>query len=186
MYNLEIVATSLIALLFKEKINIKLWIGVILITISSILLSIDGSDFSFNIGSIYALLACLWWRIENNCTLSISNKNPFQIVIIKGFFSGLGSLIISLVLQEKIGNYLYIIYALILGFIAYGLSVFTYVIAKRYLGSAKTFSYYIIAPFIGVLLAFIFFQEKPYYTFYIALVIMIVSIIFVSIDKFKD
>lgn len=47
--NLEIVATSLIALLFKEKINIKLWIEIILITISSILLSIDGSDFSFNI-----------------------------------------------------------------------------------------------------------------------------------------
>ena len=31
--NLEIVATSLIALLFKEKINIKLWIEIILITI---------------------------------------------------------------------------------------------------------------------------------------------------------
>ncbi len=70
--------------------------------------------------------------------------------------------------------------------ILYGLSVFTYVIAERYLGSAKTSSYYIIAPFIVVLLAFIFFPEKPYYTFYIALFIMVVGTIFVSIDKFKD
>ena len=184
--NLEIVATSLIALLvFKEKINVKLWIGIILITISSIILSFDGSDFSFNIGSLYDILACICWGLENNCTRSISDKNPFQIVIIKGIFSGLGSLIIALILQQRIGNYLYVLYALILGFVSYGLSVFTYVIAQRYLGSAKTSAYYAIAPFIGVVLAFIFFQEKPYYTFYIALLIMIVGTVFVSLDKIR-
>ena len=184
--NLEIVATSLIALLFfKEKIKPKLWIGIILITIASMVLSIDGKDLEFNIGSLYALLACLCWEMENNCTRAISEKNPFQIVIIKGIFSGFGSLIIALFLRENIGNYIYVLYALLLGFISYGLSVFTYVVAQRYLGSAKTSAYYAVAPFIGVGLAFIFFRESPYYLFYIALVIMIVGTIFVTLDKFK-
>ena len=134
--NLEIVATSLIALLFfKEKIKPKLWIGIILITIASMVLSIDGKNLEFNIGSLYALLACLCWGMENNCTRAISEKNPFQIVIIKGVFSGFGSLIIALFLRENIGNYIYVLYALLLGFISYGLSVFTYVVAQRYLGT---------------------------------------------------
>lgn len=184
--NLEIVATSLIALLFfKEKIKPKLWIGIILITIASMVLSIDGKNLEFNIGSLYALLVCLCWGMENNCTRAISEKNPFQIVIVKGIFSGFGSLIIALFLRENIGNYIYVLYALLLGFISYGLSVFTYVVAQRYLGSAKTSAYYAVAPFIGVGLAFIFFRESPYYLFYIALVIMIVGTIFVTLDKFK-
>ncbi len=184
--NLEIVATSLIALIiFKEKINLKLWIGIILITLASMLLSLNGAELKFNMGSLYALLACLCWGLENNCTKAISNKNPFQIVIIKGLFSGIGSIIIALVLKENTVNYIYILYALLLGFIAYGLSVFTYIVAQRYLGSAKTSAYYAIAPFIGVGLAFIFFNERPYYTFYIALVIMIIGTIFVTLDKFN-
>ena len=148
-------------------------------------LSIDGKNLEFNIGSLYALLVCLCWGMENNCTRAISEKNPFQIVIVKGIFSGFGSLIIALFLRENIGNYIYVLYALLLGFISYGLSVFTYVVAQRYLGSAKTSAYYAVAPFIGVGLAFIFFRESPYYLFYIALVIMIVGTIFVTLDKFK-
>lgn len=182
--NFEIVATSLIALLiFKEHINYKLWIGIILITIASIVLSIDGSSLEINIGSLYAILACVCWGLENNCTRSISDKNPFQIVIIKGIFSGLGSLIIALILQQRIENGIYILYALLLGFFAYGLSVFTYVIAQRYLGASKTSAYYALAPFIGVGLAFIFFNDNPYFTFYIALLLMIIGSLFVTLNK---
>jgi drug/metabolite transporter (DMT)-like permease len=44
--------------------------------------------------------------------------------------------------------------ALVLGFIAYGLSIFLYVKAQRDLGAAKTSAYYAIAPFVGSLLSF--------------------------------
>ena len=106
--NFEIVATSLIALLiFKERIGKNLWLGIIFVTLSSILLSFDFKEgISFSFGSLFAFIACLCWGLENNCTRSLSNKNPFSIVILKGIFSGLGSLIIGIVLKEKIGNYL--------------------------------------------------------------------------------
>ena len=43
--NFEIVATALMALLFfKEKVSRKLWIAIGFITLSSIVLSFEGSD----------------------------------------------------------------------------------------------------------------------------------------------
>lgn len=182
--NFEIVATSIIALgIYKEKISGRLWFAIVLVTISSMILSIqDVSSFSFSIGSLFVLVACICWGFENNCTRNLSSKDPLQIVIIKGFFSGLGSLIIALILGERITNILYIAFALILGFVAYGLSIFFYIYAQRELGAAKTSTYYAIAPFIGSFLSLIIFREKPTISFIIALAIMVIGTYFASTD----
>ncbi len=186
--NFEIVTTSLIALLFfKEKISFKLWIGIILVIISSIILSFDfTSKLNLNIGSLLAILACISWGLENNCTRQISNKNPFQIVILKGIFSGIGALLVSLFLKEKINSFVYLLYALILGFISYGLSVFLYVKAQKNLGAAKTSAFYSIAPFLGVTLSMIITKQIPDYNFFIALIVMIIAIAFVIKDKLNS
>lgn len=182
--NFEIVATSLIALLiFKESISKRLWFAISLITLSSIILSVqDISSFSFSLGSIFVLLACVCWGLENNCTRKLSVKDPLQIVVIKGFGSGIGSLLISFSLGEKINNIPYLIAALILGFFAYGLSIFFYIYAQRDLGAAKTSAYYAIAPFIGVGLSLIIFRELPTLSFVIALFIMIIGTYFASTE----
>lgn len=102
--NFEIVATSLIALLiFKEKIGKRLWIAIGLITLSSILLSVeDASSFQFSFGSLFVLAACVCWGLENNCTRNLSHSDPLEIVVIKGFGSGIGSVIIGLVIGEAL------------------------------------------------------------------------------------
>lgn len=183
--NFEIVATSLIALLiFKESISKRLWGAISLITVSSIILSVeDISSFSFSFGSIFVLLACICWGLENNCTRKLSVKDPLEIVAIKGFGSGIGSLLIALALGERTNNVPYIIAALLLGFFAYGLSIFFYIYAQRDLGAAKTSAYYAIAPFIGVGLSLIIFREIPTFSFVIALVIMIIGTCFASTEK---
>jgi drug/metabolite transporter (DMT)-like permease len=182
--NFEIVATSVIALLiFKESISKRLWGAIFLITLSSIILSVeDISSFSFSFGSIFVLLACICWGLENNCTRKLSVKDPLQIVVIKGFGSGIGSLIIALTLGEQIINIPYILAALLLGFFAYGLSIFFYIYAQRDLGAARTSAYYAIAPFIGVGLSLIIFREIPTFSFVIALVIMIIGAFFASTE----
>ncbi|MDF2685725.1 MAG: permease of the drug/metabolite transporter superfamily [Clostridia bacterium] len=113
----------------------------------------------------------------------LSIKNPLEIVIIKGFGSGFGSFIIAFFLKEISNNILYIIIALLLGFVSYGLSIFFYVYAQRALGSAKTSAYYAIAPFIGVIFSFIIFREIPSIYFIIALFIMIIGTYFASTEK---
>jgi drug/metabolite transporter (DMT)-like permease len=183
--NFEIVSTSLIALLiFKESISKRLAGAILLVTLSSIILSIkDMSSFSFSFGSIFVLLACICWGLENNCTRKLSVKDPLEIVVIKGFGSGIGALLIALSLGEQANNIPYIIAALLLGFFAYGLSIFFYIYAQRDLGAAKTSAYYAIAPFIGVGLSLIIFREMPTLPFIIALIIMIIGTYFASTEE---
>lgn len=183
--NFEIVATSLVALLvFKEAISPRLWLGIGLVTLSSMMLSVqDMSSFSFSTGSIFVLIACVCWGFENNCTRMLSAKNPLQIVVIKGIFSGLGSLGIALCQGEAIPNPGSIACMLVLGFVAYGLSIVFYIYAQRDLGAAKTSAYYAIAPFIGAALSLVIFAEWPSYVFVAALLVMIAGTWLVTIAE---
>lgn len=185
--NFEIVATSIIALfIFKEVISKKLWFAIALVTVASIILSFEGAgSFLFNQGSLFVLGACLCWGFENNCTKMISNKSSVEIVVIKGTFSGLGSLIVALILGERIPAIHWLICILVLGFVAYGLSIHFYIMAQKDLGAAKTSAYYSIAPFLGVAFSMLFLGERPGVQFYVALIIMIISTYFMVKDTIE-
>ncbi len=185
--NFEIVATSLIALfVFKEVISKRLWIAIGLVTVASVILSFEGAGFFvFNVGSLFVFGACLCWGIENNCTRMISNKSSFEIVIIKGTFSGLGSFIVALMIGESIPSILWLVCVLLLGFAAYGLSIYFYVMAQKDLGAAKTSAYYSVAPFLGVTFGMLILCERPAIQFYIALAVMIISTYFMIKDTIE-
>ena len=183
--NFEIVATAIIALMiFKERISYRLWLGILFVTASCALLSFeDISSLKFSAGSLFIILACVCWGIENNCTRKLSSKDPLEIVLLKGIFSGLGSLIIGFCLGERITHLWSVIAVLLVGLVAYGLSIFFYVYAQRMLGAARTSAYYAIAPFIGTFLSLIIFREIPRYTYFIALGLMIVGAWLCSSDE---
>ena len=185
--NFEIVATSVIALtVFKEAIGKRMWIAITFITISSIVLSFDDmSSLSFSIGSLLVLAACLCWGMENNCTRMLSLKNPIQIVIVKGIGSGVSTLIIAIAIREATCYPLYILFALLLGFFAYGLSIFFYIKAQRELGAARTSAYYAIAPFVGTGLSFIIFRQPLTAPFIIALAMMIAGAYLAAFERHR-
>ncbi|WP_347490877.1 DMT family transporter [Ruminococcus sp. FC2018] len=176
--------TKLIALfIFKEKVSKKLWIAIGFITLSSIILSFGGEgSFTFSVGSLLVLGATVCWGLENNCTRSISEKSTYQIVTIKGFGSAAGSLIVAVIIGEKLPDMRYILPAVALGFVAYGLSIFTYIRAQKTLGAAKTSAYYAVAPFIGAFLSFILLHESLTIAYLIALAVMIVGTAFIVSD----
>lgn len=182
--NFEIVATSVIAsLVFREKISRKLWVAIGLITFSSILLSFeDASSLKFSYGSLFVLMACLCWGLENNCTRAISDRNVYEIVTLKGLFSGLGSLIIGMIIGENIPELQYVLYSLLLGFIAYGLSIFVYILAQKGLGAAKTSAYYAVSPFIASGISLLLLHEKADGAFITAFLIMAVGTALVTAD----
>lgn len=183
--NFEIVATAIIALaVFKEKISMRLWFGILFVTLSCALLSFeDIASLQFSFGSLFILVACICWGFENNCTRKISSKDPLQIVLLKGIFSGLGSIVIGLSIGERITALWSIFAVLGVGFVAYGLSIFFYVYAQRILGAARTSAYYAVAPFIGTLLSLAIFREIPHYTYFIALGLMAVGAWLSSQDR---
>jgi len=182
--NFEIVATTVIALiLFKEAVTKRLWVAIGLITLSSILLSFEGTDsFHFSYGSLLVIMATVCWGLENNCTRELSSKSTYQIVMLKGLCSGLGALVIALIKRESFPGIGYIAIALALGFVAYGLSIFMYVRAQKVLGAAKTSAYYAVNPLIGALLAFVFLSESLSWMYVIALIVMVIGSAIVVVD----
>lgn len=182
--NFEIVATTMIAMVFfGEIVSKRLWAAIALITLSSILLSFEGTDsFKFSYGSLFVLLAAVCWGFENNCTRNISSKSTYEIVVLKGVFSGLGSLLIAVVRQEAFPGLKYVMAALLLGFVAYGLSIFLYVRAQNILGAAKTSAYYAIAPFVGAFFSFVLLREQLSWIYFVALLIMIAGSLLVVAD----
>lgn len=175
--NFEIVATSVIALvLFKEKIGVKLWIGILSITLSCMILSFeDITSLSFSYGSLLVLLAAVCWGFENNCTRKISSKDPLQIVLLKGIFSGSGSIAIGLCAGERVTDLWSIIAACGVGFVAYGLSIYFYVYAQRLLGAARTSAYYAVAPFIAAIFSLIIFKEIPTISYFVSIIFMAIG-----------
>lgn len=184
LLNFELVATSFIAFfIFKEYISKKTLKAIIFITVSSLILSFEKQgNLTLNIGALLVLLSTVFWGFENNCTKMLSSKDTRQITIIKGCFSGFGSLIIAYLLKETVPEIQFIVFALFLGFISYGISVALYIYAQRFLGAAKTGALYSITPFLGVLFSFLILKEFPDLKFYIALIIMIFSSILIIRD----
>lgn len=172
--NFEIVATSLIALLiFREVLSRKLTVAIGLVTLASVILGFEGAgSFRFNRGSLLVLAAACCWGLENNCTRMLSQKSSVQITTLKGIFSGLGSLLVALTLGESFPGGWDILKVMVLGFVAYGLSINFYIKAQKDLGAAKTSAYYSIAPFLGVLFGMVILGERPEAQFYLGLAIM--------------
>ena len=182
--NFEIVATSLIAFfVFKEALSKRLTIAIGLVTVASITLSFEGEgSFRFNTGSLLVLGAACCWGLENNCTRMLSSKSSVQITTIKGIFSGLGSLVIALCIGETIPGILWLLAAMVLGFVAYGLSINFYIQAQKDLGAAKTSAYYSIAPFLGVAFSFFLPGETVGIQFFAGLAIMVLATVFMVKD----
>lgn len=183
--NFEIAATAMIALIvFREAIGKRMWIAIALITASSILLSVDGiRNVHFSPGAVLALLACVCWGFENNCTRMLSLKDPLQIVIIKGLGAGAGALLIAAAVKSLSFDLAYTALALLLGFVAYGLSIAFYIRAQRTLGAARTSAYYAIAPFIGVALSFAVGRQRVTIVFVVALLVMLLGAYFAAAEK---
>ncbi len=71
---------------------------------------------------------------------------------------------------------------LLLGFVAYGLSINFYIKAQKDLGAAKTSAYYSIAPFLGVVFGILLLNERPGIQFYVGLTIMIIATVLMVKD----
>jgi len=175
--NFEIVFTALIAMFFfKEVIGRKMWAAIILIISAGGLLAFqDFTGIQISYGSLFVIFASLAWGFENNCTRMLAKGNPLHVVMIKGFGSGLGSLIIAIALGLTSAIWYYVILAMILGFFSYGLSLYFYISAQRHLGAARTSAYYAMAPFVGAIFSFAILGEAITLIFIIAFSIMVIG-----------
>lgn len=173
LLNVEGLATMGIAwIVFKESVDRRLLLGAFAILAGAVVLSWQGGPSGIGVGAIAIMAACVAWGIDNNLTRKLSSADPVQIAMIKGLAAGAVNLVLALGNGASMPALPQIAAAGMVGFLGYGVSLVLFVLALRYLGSARTGAYFSTAPFIGAVLAVGLFHEPVTGPLLVAAVLM--------------
>ena len=155
LLNTEGVFTALLAwFVFKENFDRRIALGMLAIVTGAVVLSWPGEARFTGLWPTLAVLgACFAWGIDNNLTRKVSLMDATWIASVKGLVSGVVNLILAFSLGASIPALPNLAGAMVLGLLAYGVSLTLFVVGLRHLGTARTGAYFSVAPFFGALLA---------------------------------
>ncbi|MEK1887691.1 MAG: EamA family transporter [Phyllobacterium sp.] len=155
LLNAEGVFTVLLAwFAFKENFDRRIALGMTAILAGAVVLCWPVKpDFAGFVPALAILGACLAWGIDNNLTRKVSLTDATWIAATKGLVAGTVNLILALVAGSALPLLPKLAGALVVGFLAYGVSLALFVVGLRHLGTARTGAYFSIAPFVGALIA---------------------------------
>ena len=177
LLNLEGVLTALFAaLLFKEAVGGRIWLGASLMLAAGLLLGYDPqARFGLSLHALAIIAACALWALDNNLTRRISAADPVSIAMIKGLAAGSVNVAAALAYGVSLPGAMPLALALLLGWLGYGISLVLYIVALRHMGSARAASHFSTAPFIGAALAIPLLGEPATAGFVAAFLLMITA-----------
>lgn len=151
----EGVFTALVAwFVFRENFDGRVALGMVAITAGAVLIATGGQfEMGDLVPSLLVLGACLAWGIDNNLTRQVSLTDASWLAMVKGLVAGPVNVTIALVLGAGLPRTPALGAALLLGFLAYGVSLTLFIFALRGLGTARAGAYFGVAPFLGAAFA---------------------------------
>jgi drug/metabolite transporter (DMT)-like permease len=155
LLNAEGVFTALLAwFAFKENFDRRIAAGMAAIALGAVVLSWpQEAGFAGLWPALAVLGACFAWGIDNNLTRKVSLTDATWIAAVKGTSSGCINLSLAFLLGDRLPGVSALAASLVVGFLAYGVSLALFVIGLRHLGTARTGAYFSVAPFFGAVLA---------------------------------
>jgi drug/metabolite transporter (DMT)-like permease len=154
LLNVEGLATMLIAwIVFRENVDRRIALGAASLLAGAVVLSWDGGPGGVVPGAGLVVLACVAWGVDNNLTRKLSGSDPMQIALAKGLAAGAVNLGIGLLRRVALPGPTYVGGIALVGFLGYGVSLAFFVLALRYLATARTAAYFSTSPFVGAVLA---------------------------------
>lgn len=161
LLNAEGVFTALLAwFVFRENVDLRIALGMFAIVAGAVVLSWSSEA---SMGSwwpaLAVLAACLLWGLDNNLTRKVSLNDATWLTCVKGLVAGSVNLSLALVLGAQLPSLGLVSSALLLGLLAYGVSLSLFIIGLRHLGTARTGAYFSIAPFFGAVLSVLLLGE---------------------------
>lgn len=155
LLNAEGVFTALLAwIAFRENFDRRIALGMASIAIGAAILSWPSSvSFAGMWPTLSILGACLAWGIDNNLTRKVSLNDATWVASIKGLAAGSVNLALALAIGDSLPSMPVVAGAMLVGFLAYGVSLALFVVGLRHLGTARTGAYFSVAPFFGAALA---------------------------------
>jgi drug/metabolite transporter (DMT)-like permease len=157
LLNAEGVFTAVLAwFVFRENFDRRIALGMLAIVAGAVVLSIPtGAQLGAVWPSLAVLAACLCWGIDNNLTRKVSLTDATWLAAVKGGIAGPVNLVIALALGAQLPALGTAVWAMVVGFFAYGVSLVLFIVAMRHVGTARAGAYFSIAPFFGAMLAVI-------------------------------
>lgn len=162
LLTLEGAATALMAwFIFHENFDRRIALGMICLVAGAATLAWSGTPtLESAIGPIAIMGACVMWGLDNNLTRKVSLADPLQIVQFKGLIAGPINVALGLWAGASLPVALDALFAGVVGFLGYGVSLALFVMALRHLGAARTGAYFSTAPFLGAVFA-VFMLGEP-------------------------
>jgi len=155
LLNAEGVFTALLAwFAFRENVDRRIALGMAAIVAGAAILGWPGEAHFAGLWPTLAVLgACFAWGIDNNLTRKISLTDATWIAAVKGLVAGTVNLALAFALGATLPALPALAGAMLVGLLAYGVSLALFVIGLRHLGTARTGAYFSVAPFFGAALA---------------------------------
>jgi len=155
LLNAEGVFTALLAwFVFCENFDRRIALGMLAIVAGAVVLSWPGeARFAGLWPALCVLGACFAWALDNNLTRKVSLTDATWIAAAKGLVAGSVNLGIAFALGAHWPPWTPMLGAMLVGFLAYGVSLALFVVALRHLGTSRTGAYFSVAPFFGAMLA---------------------------------
>jgi drug/metabolite transporter (DMT)-like permease len=153
---------ALAVLLFNEHMGRSALVAAVLICAGATLLDLQPGALRADTAGVLLLVgACACWALDNNLTQKLSLRDPFAIVRIKTLGAGaVNTLLGLLVVRSSVPRPSYLVAALVLGCLSYGVSVVLDAYALRLVGAAREAAYFATAPFVGALGALLLLGES--------------------------
>ncbi len=152
LLNLELVATAVIARVFlQEHIGRRAGVGIVIVVVGGVVLA-GTSRAGVAVGALLVAAACVCWGLDNAITASLDAYAPARITLVKGLVAGTVNVLLGIALDGAPAAR-YLVGALTIGAIGYGLSITMWITGARLVGAARGQVVFALAPFIGAVLA---------------------------------
>lgn len=177
--NLELVATAIIARVFlQEHIGRRAGIGIVIVVLGGVILA-GTSEAGVAFGALLVAATCICWGIDNAITASLDSYTPSKITLAKGIVAGSVNLALGLLLDgAPVARY--VLAALAIGALGYGISITMWITGARLVGAARGQVIFALAPFIGALVAWPVNGDHLTATILIAFTVSLVGVIVVA------
>lgn len=185
LLNLEAVFTLVLALaIFGEHLGRRAVAGAAAIVSGAAVLGFSGGATRIEwVGILCIAAACGGWAIDNNLTQRLSGRDPFSIVRVKVAVAATVNLGLASALGASWPTGWVLLASLVLGGVAYGLSVLLDAYALRFVGAAREAAYFGTAPVFGVAIAVLVLGEAISFGEGVAIVVMSIGVYLLVTDR---
>jgi drug/metabolite transporter (DMT)-like permease len=185
LLNLEGPFTLVLALaFFGEHLGRRSLVGSVAVFVAAALLSFGGPMGGDQlVGVILIGAAAALWAFDNNLTQSLTGRDPFAIVAVKAGAAAAVNLAIAGLLGAVVPGLAVVLGALVLGAVAYGVSILFDAYALRLIGAARESAVFATAPFVGVLMSIPVLGERLSAVELVAALLMVAGVVVLFRDR---